>query len=228
MATPITITYRDTHRLIPAKYGDQSVLECLQLEIETVYRLSELDAAVNERKIAEAGNTPDIGPRELLFGVPEAAVINAVFTHSGPYGGRFHSAGRNAWYAAVRQHTAQAEVSFHRLRFLRNAEIPEPIAAEYQDFLADFFGIFHQLDASERTTCLEPEPVPQCYLPGQALAQRLLLEGSSGIMYPSVRDPEGTCIACFRPALVANPRRGCMLELTADPATGKCSWKNIE
>lgn len=152
MATPVTITYRDTHRIVPAKYAAQSVLENIHLELETIYRLSELDAAVNERKLAEAGNMPDIGPRELLFGVPEAAIINAALTHFGPHGGRVHRAGRNTWYAAALQRTAQAEVAFHRLRFLRNAELPEPITSEYQDFLFDFSGVFHQLEANEHAT----------------------------------------------------------------------------
>ncbi|HLT27044.1 MAG TPA: RES family NAD+ phosphorylase, partial [Zeimonas sp.] len=32
--------------------------------------------------------------------------------------------------------------------------------------------------------------------------------GSIGIVYPSVRRPEGTNLACFRPAVVGNVRRG--------------------
>ncbi|HYN38795.1 MAG TPA: RES family NAD+ phosphorylase, partial [Rhodospirillales bacterium] len=41
----------------------------------------------------------------------------------------------------------------------------------------------------------------------QELAERLLQEGSAGIVYPSVRRPGGTCLACFRPALVQHVRR---------------------
>jgi hypothetical protein len=40
------------------------------------------------------------------------------------------------------------------------------------------------------------------------LAQRLLDIGSLGIVYPSVRRKHGTCLACFRPALVMNVRKG--------------------
>ncbi|MCL2661658.1 MAG: RES family NAD+ phosphorylase [Acidobacteriaceae bacterium] len=218
---------RASHRLVPAKYADESVLENLQLEPATTYLLSALDAATNERIVAESGNTPEIGPRELLFGVPEAAVINAAFTHSGPFGGRFHSAGRGAWYAGVRLRTSQAEVAYHRLRFLRDSEIDEPVASEYQDFVADLWGNFHRLSRTKDSAYLQPEPVPQCYRPGQALAQKLLAEGFGGIVYPSARDPEGTCIACFRPALVTSPRRGDLLELSADPVTGKCRWKKL-
>jgi hypothetical protein len=41
----------------------------------------------------------------------------------------------------------------------------------------------------------------------QDLAGRLLNAGSNGIVYPSVRRLSGTCIACFRPALVYNVRQ---------------------
>lgn len=67
---------------------------------------------------------------------------------------------------------------------------------------------FHFLDAEEKPTCLRAEPVPACYGPSQALAATLLYAGSAGIVFPSVRHAGGTCVACFRPALVSHPRRG--------------------
>lgn len=39
-------------------------------------------------------------------------------------------------------------------------------------------------------------------------AERLLAGGSLGIVYPGVRRAGGTCLACFRPALVMNVRKG--------------------
>ena len=40
-----------------------------------------------------------------------------------------------------------------------------------------------------------------------ALRRRLLAAGSLGVVYPSVRHAGGTCVAAFRPAIVANVRR---------------------
>ncbi|MGB6870861.1 MAG: RES family NAD+ phosphorylase, partial [Acidobacteriaceae bacterium] len=211
-----------THRLIPAKFADKpgaSVLETLPLPAHVLADLSELDAATNERKIAERGGNPAIGPGELLFGVPEADIVNAAFTHPGPYGGRFHTAQRGAWYAGFELETSIAEVAFHRRRFLSDARIPGPLPFDYVEFLADFSGAFHTLSAAEQKDCLQPEPVPQCYGPSQAVATRLLFQGSNGIVYPSVRRPSGTCIACFRPALVFHPRRNQHLRLTIESGT---------
>ena len=73
----------------------------LSLPPEVLADLSELDAATNERTIAERGGNGAIGPGELLYGVPEANIVNAAFTHHGPHGGRFHSPQRGAQYAGL-------------------------------------------------------------------------------------------------------------------------------
>jgi len=49
---------------------------------------------------------------------------------------------------------------------------------------------------------------PNSYTVSQKLAKQLLDAESAGIIYPSVRHRGGTCIACFRPALVNNVRKG--------------------
>lgn len=219
MATLVQIDQAETHRLIPAKYGAESVLESLPLPADVLADLSELDAATNERKIAESGGNISIGPGELLLGVPEAHIVNAAFTHPGPFGGRFHSGQRGAWYAGFEIETSIAEVAFHKRRFLADGRIEGPHSFDYLDFLADFSGVFHTLDAAERTNCLQAGPVPQCYSSSQALATKLLFEGSNGIVYPSVRRPSGSCIACFRPALVYRPRRGNKLRLKVEVGT---------
>ena len=48
---------------------------------------------------------------------------------------------------------------------------------------------------------------PDSYLSSQLLGQQLLDAGSLGLVYPSVRAPGGTCLACFRPVLVGNVRK---------------------
>jgi RES domain-containing protein len=200
--------HRGTHRLIPTKFTTVSVLETLPLPAETLSDLSELDAATNERKVGERGGNSGISPLELVYQVPEAHIVNSAFTHPGPHGGRFNDARRGAWYAGLELDTSIREVAFHKRRFLRDAHFKGRQTFDYADFLADFAGGFNVLDEAEQTDCLKPSPVPQCYAASQALANILLVSGSSGIVYPSVRHAGGTCIACFRPALVHNPRRG--------------------
>jgi hypothetical protein len=203
-----------THRLIPTAYATESVLEVLSLPTNVISDLTELDAATNERKIAERGGNAAISPGELLYGVPEAHIVNAAFTHPGPHGGRFNDSRRGAWHSGVDLETSIYEVAFHKRRFLKDGRISERLSFAYADFLADFSGQFHFLDDSEREQCLQPDPIPHCYGPSQALANSLLYSGSSGIVYPSVRRSGGTCIVCFRPALVFHPRRANLYSIT--------------
>jgi hypothetical protein len=80
----------------------------------------------------------------------------------------------------------------------------EPEAFTFDDFLADFRADFHDIrkDAAY-ADCLNPTDSAR----SQALAATLLAAGSAGLVYPSVRRSRGTCIVCFRPALVTNVRR---------------------
>ena len=186
-----------------------------------------MDAATNERKVAEGGGKSGIGPGELLFGVPDAQIVNAAFSHPGPHGGRFNSARRGAWYAGVEIETSVAEVAFHKKRFLKDARITGQYTFDYVDFRADFSGNFHYVDSSEFAACLQQDPVPQCYAAPQALASTLLYSGSNGIVYPSVRRSSGTCIACFRPALVYHPRRDQEYRITLQAGTDAMSYESV-
>ena len=165
--------------------------------------LYELDAATNDRLFAGQELLPGIGLAELVFGVPHAAVINAAFCHPHPLGARFSGPQRGAWYAGFELETSQAEVAFHKT--VQLAEIGRfEDTATYDDYLADFSASFHDLRRARGFgVCLDPDT----YRHSQALAEQLFAAGALGVVYPSVRRDGGTCVACFRPALVMNVRR---------------------
>jgi hypothetical protein len=201
------IDQRDTHRLIPAQFADggASVLARLTDDRETLDGIFELDNATNDRLLAESRLAPGIDERELVFGIPQYRIINAAFCHPAPGGARFNSADRGAWYAGFEVATSQAEIAYHRQLWLRETAWSEEDESDYQDFLADFRTEFHDLrNAREDSGCLSPAS----YVASQKLAAELLEGGSAGIVYPCVRRPGGTCIACFRPVLVTNVRKG--------------------
>jgi RES domain len=204
--TPRVTTTRqdDTHRLIPSRYSGEHALERLggPRDLE---ELIELDAATDDRVAGEANLLPGISVHELLFGVPYAHIVNAAFTHTRPSGNRFNGADRGAWYAAFELETAQREIAFHKAQELLEIDWREPETFVFHDYLADFRADFHDIRGDRRYSgCLDSES----YTKSQKLASELLGKGSTGIVYPSVRHSGGTCIACFRPALVANVRRG--------------------
>ncbi len=207
----------DTHRLIPFRHTDrdESVLAWLTGDPDELNDLFELEGATNDRLLGEAGLLPGITVRELVFGLAYFHIVNAAFTHAKPTGSRFNGPDRGAWYAAFSQETAGVEVAFHKAEELREINWQEKETFLYVDFLADFRGEFHDLRGDSR---FGQYLDLNSHTASQKLAQELLDNGSAGILYPSVRHNGGTCIACFRPALVNNVRKGGQVAVEFDNA----------
>ena len=192
-------------RLIPSRYSipDDSVLTRIAPDNATLAVVFDLDNATNDRLLAEANLLPGIGIDELVFGVPHYRIINAAFCHAHPLGSRFNGPDRGAWYAGVSVDTSLAEVIFHKTVALAEVNWFHDDVS-YDAYHADLASDFHDLrDQPNYTDCLDPDS----YMASQAMAERLLNAGSAGIVYPSVRQSGGTCIACFRPAIVAHVRK---------------------
>ena len=215
MSLPGTSLVRqyDTHRLIPSKYGDkgESVLVRIAGAEDDLAAIFDLDHATNDRLLAENDRLAGIDTHELIFGIPYHRIVNAAFCHPQPLGSRFNGPERGAWYAAFELETAQAEVAFHKAVEFDEVGWPEE-SVTYDDYLADFSGEFHDIRGQPAfATCHDPDS----YLASQALAEQLMAAGSLGIAYTSARLAPGDCLACFRPALVANVRKD---------ATWRFSW----
>jgi hypothetical protein len=224
---PIRHIQRDaTHRLIPARYidRDETVLTRLTRDSRDLKKLFELEGATNDRLLGEAGLLPGISLQELVFGFSYSHIVNAVFTHSRPFGNRFNDPGRGAWYAGFSSKTSEIEVAHHKSQELKEIRWAEKEIFTYVDFLADFRGDFHDLRGASRfANCLHPTG----YKASQRLAGDLLNAGSAGVVYPSVRHFGGTCIACFRPALVNNVKRGSRISMAFENAFAKPVVKEV-
>ncbi|MFC5547295.1 RES family NAD+ phosphorylase [Massilia aerilata] len=202
----------DTVRLIPSRFADaeDSVLAPLAENDAVLRDLFDLDNATNDRLRGESGLLPGIGMDELVFGVPNFRMINAAYTYARPEGSRFNDGERGAWYCAFELETALAEVCFHKtVEYQEIGRFDDSVS--YQALLADFTAAFHDLRGNEAwADCLDPSS----YIASQKLAAGLLDAGAMGLIYPSVRRPGGTNLACFRPALVGNVRKGQAYRLT--------------
>jgi RES domain-containing protein len=198
---------------VPSRYRPQgeSVLTRIADSDAHLADLFDLDDATNDRLLAEHGLLPGIGVHELVFAVPHHRGINAAFTHAHPSGSRWNGPDRGAWYAAREVETSQAEVAFHATVALAEVGRFED-SVTYDDYLSDVTGFLHDVrgDDARWAACLDPDS----YVASQTLAERLLDTGSLGVVYPSVRRSGGTCVACFRPALVAGVRRGATYRFT--------------
>jgi len=194
----------DTCRLVPSLYPSRGILDEIASPAD-LPSILELETWTNDRVSSELGALHRIPAEEWVAGRPMASVIMAAFCHPRPTGGRFNSPDRGAWYAASGLDAAHAEVVYHRTAELTEVGVYET-RLQMRLYLADFHAAFH--DVRAKTAENVPYHDPTSYAASQALARRLLADGSNGLIYRSVRYAGAECVACFRPPLVANVRTG--------------------
>jgi RES domain-containing protein len=208
--TPSAVRLRrsGTHRLIPTRYPPSGILDRIAdpADLEMIF---ELEGWTNDRISSELGLLHSIPREEWVVGRTMASVVMAAYCHPHPAGGRFNGSDRGAWYAAVSIETAHAEAAYHRGRELAEVGVFEA-RLEMREYRAGFDAVFHDARGGRRAYAKLRDP--DDYSASQALARELLGAGSNGIVYPSVRNPGGECLACFRPRLVRNVRVGTHFE----------------
>lgn len=202
-------------RLIPSRYPTVGLLDRVAAPAD-LDALFELEGWTNDRISGEVGLLRTVPREEWVTGRPMSSVVMAAFCHPPNGGSRFSSEERGAWYAARTLATAIAESVSRRTAELREVAAFET-RVEMRVYLADFRARFHDVRSPKRAW--HDLYDPDSYTAGQTLGRQLLDAGSNGIVYRSVRDPEGECIACFRPSLVRNVRVGGHYEFRWDGAS---------
>jgi hypothetical protein len=198
----ILVRWKSTARLVPSRFPVTGLFDRVAEpgDLDAVF---ELEGWTNDRISAELGIVTCVPREEWVVGQPMASVVMAAFCHPRPGGARFSDDRRGAWYAARTVETALGESVFHRSREV--AEVGGfDTRMQMRLYVADFSARFHDIRASADAAIYDPDD----YSASQRLARDLLQAGSNGVVYRSVRQPPGQCIACFRPPLVRNVRVG--------------------
>lgn len=170
--------------------------------------LAEIEGATSGR-LREEKASADAYPR----GRPQAAFVNAAFAYFRPREmNRFNGPGQGAWYAALELETSVAEVAHHLRREL--ARVGDFNATvDYAEMWASFAGAFVDLRGFDpRPRCLDPDPALG-YPAGNALAAEAMSAGHNGIIYPSVRHAEGTCLVALWAHVVQSVTQGAVWRL---------------
>ena len=166
-----------------------------------------LAGATNDLIRGEERGLIGISPYELLYGISNAHVVNACFTHASRDGSRFNDHTRGAWYAADRIEASIAEVVYHKRRRLSDLIVPRgPNArpagdsATYEDWLAEFRATFHVLDPRQSSPNISsPNRFRIATPPRKRWRATFFITVRMVSAYPSVRHAGSWCIACFRP-----------------------------
>ncbi len=163
--------------------------------------VADIEGLTNDRLREEVGDLKIVPDEDRIFG-PCTTPIMAAFTHLNPEGNRFSDGSYGVYYAAYSIDTAIAETIFHREQFLR-ATKQAPIEIDMRSYASNIDDEFHDIRGQQEQRSELYDPDPGKYGPAQSFAVSLRSDGSNGIVYESVRDPGGECIAIFKPRLLA-------------------------
>ncbi len=132
-------------------------------------------------------------PRERWLTGPGSTPVMAAFTHLNPEGSRFSDGSYGVFYAARELETAIRENQHHRARFLAATREP-PTQIQLRAYSTRIACRVHDVRGGWPRI-----HDPDDYAASRKLAAKLRAENSNGIVYDSVRDAGGECVAIFWP-----------------------------
>jgi RES domain-containing protein len=153
-------------------------------------------------RLAETIGQLDLVPVDRRVTGPGASYVMAPFVHCAPSRpGRFHDGHFGAFYAANNFETAVAETAHHVARFL----LATDEAPGWVSIMRALEGVVAtpmlDLREGDHAGLLNPDD----YTASQVYAATSRAQGADGILYPSVRHPDGECLAAFWPDVVGIP-----------------------
>lgn len=192
-----TLDWPSQCRIIPSKFPTINFFEKL-VDPEQMEAAFYLESMTNDRLREEVGDISLIRPEDRLSGKGSSVVL-AAFTHVGKPS-RFSNGSYGVYYASRELKTALKETIHHREVFLSyTKEAPGQI--DMRVYVGKILKPLHDI----RNKIYQHFHDPNDHQTPQRFAQFLRERGSFGIVYNSVRDTGGECIAALRPTAVTIP-----------------------
>jgi hypothetical protein len=160
----------------------------------------------NPRVMENLGNL-DLVPPERRVGGQGASYLMAPFTHVSPdRPTRFNRGDFGVLYVARRFDTALLETRHHHALFLgRTGERPGWVS-QFREIVLEVRATLNDLRAVAAEA--QDELAPDSYEASQRLSAHFKELGSDGLVYPSIRDPGGECVALFFPDCARGATQG--------------------
>ena len=196
------VTWSRATRIIASRYPPIDLYERVSPDLAVWEALIAAEQLVNPRLRDAAGEIRLVAPEDRLSG-PGASYVMAPFTHPNPKGSRFSDGSYGVYYAGREFATALRETVHHFERFARDSE-DGPRYEDMRVLVGRIDNRFHdlaRLPAADRARLLDPAS----YRASRPFGAVMRESGSNGLVYPSVRNPRGACIAAFRPRVVGIP-----------------------
>lgn len=197
-------------RVIPSEYPPINFFERL-VNPELMEELFYTESLTNDRLRDEVGDIALVPAEDRIAGVG-ASTVMAAFTHvSSVSPSRFSDGSYGVYYAAKTLETAIEETKYHRARFLAYTK-EDAGEVSMRVYMGEVIKPLHDI----RGEGYEGLHTPDDWVPGQMFGKDMKSINSWGIVYRSVRDPGGECIAALRPPAVSIPRQGAHLSYVWD------------
>ena len=197
---PVADVYWQTsHRIIRSIYPPIDLFEDIAPRSDWQL-IAQAKSKTNPRVRQQIGDLSLVPPERCVLG-PSASWAMAPFTHVSPdRPSRFSDGSYGIYYCGDRFEAALMETVHHFERFMRGTNEPAG-DAQYRELIAAIGGRLHDLRGGGFPECLAPDD----WRPGQALGAALHAVENDGIVYPSVRWPQGEAAALFWPNLIQLP-----------------------
>lgn len=197
------IRWQKTARLVPSRFPPVLLFDRVA-DSDDYDALYQLESMTNDRIRDEIGNIHLVAPADRIYGTGSTPVM-AAFTHPNPVGSRFTDGSFGIYYAGKHIDTAIKEVSYHLGQFY--------MATREGALQTDMRTYFTNVDADLHDIRDIQSELPDIYSPddysaSQAYGIKLKRANSVGIVYSSVRDPGGECIAILRPIALSPAIQG--------------------
>ena len=204
------LDWEQQYRVIPSEYPPINFFETL-VDPQLMEELFYIEGLTNDRLRDEAGDIALVAPEDRVSGLGSSPVM-AAFTHIGVES-RFSDGSFGVYYGAKSLETAIEETKFHRTRFLAYTR-EDAGEIDMRVYVGGVSRPLHDIREAEYEYLHEPDD----WRPSQAFGLEMQVARSWGIVYRSVRDPGGECIAALRPPAVTIPRQGPHLSYVWDGA----------
>lgn len=189
------VDWAETYRLIPSRYPPVDLFERIADPSDWEI-IAAIEGLTNDRLRDEIGDI-SLVPADQRVSGPGASPIMAAFTHVG-IPTRFSDGTYGVYYASDRLAAAINEVAHHQELFLKRTAEPRAhlqmrnyvgsICCEMYDVRGEQPGVHD----------------PDSYAAAQQLGEAVRAAGGNGVVFDSVRLPDASNIAVFRPNALAS------------------------
>ncbi|GHD98643.1 hypothetical protein U879_14230 [Defluviimonas sp. 20V17] len=205
MVTPqaplVRVSWAKTWRIIRSIYPPVDLFEDIA-DPRDWEALAAVEAKTNPRLRDEIGDLGKVPPARRVSG-PGASLVMAPFVHcSSDRPGRFTDGSYGLYYAGDREEVALAETIHHHQRFMAATREPPGWTSDFRVLIGSVDRDLHDVND------IPDVRNPTDYAPSQKVGAALRAGGSDGLLWNSVRLPEGRCIGAFWPDVVSIPVQG--------------------